>query len=176
MKKALRCLLVPAFAAACALPATVDAAVDVFLKIDGIPGESTAQKDQIDVLSWSWGMAQVGTVGMRGAARGCITELHLMKLIDKATPKLMGALVSGTVLKNAKLSLRKAAEAKEGVEFLTIEMDSVFVSSLQESGSSDTPTESLSLRFGKATVTYTQQKSDGSAGDKLPVTIQAPTC
>ena len=178
MKNALRCLLVPAVAAACALPVAADASVDVFLKIEGIPGESTAHKDQIEVLSWSWGMAQQfgPSTGMRAAkGTGCITELNLMKLVDKATPKLMGALVSGTMLKNAKLSLHKAGGDKP-LEFLTIEMETVFVSSLQESGSSESPTESLALRFAKATVTHTQQKQDGSIGDKTPVTIQAPNC
>ena len=33
------------------------AAFDYFLKLDGIPGESTdaKHKGEIDVLSWSWG-------------------------------------------------------------------------------------------------------------------------
>ena len=176
MKNAFRCLLVPAFAAACALPAAADAAVDVFLKIEGIPGESTAQKGEIEVLSWSWGMAQVANQSgsARMPSKGCITELNLMKNVDKATPKLMGALVSGTVLKNAKLSLRKAGEQQ--LEFFTIEMETVLVSSLQESGSSEMPSESLALRFAKATVTYTGQKPDGTIGDKTPVTIQVPNC
>ena len=39
-----------------------------FLKIDGIAGESTdvAHKDEIDVLSWSWGVAQTGGGGSGG--------------------------------------------------------------------------------------------------------------
>ena len=176
MKTSLRCLLVPAVAAACALPVAADAAVDIFLKIDGIPGESTTHKDQIEVLSWSWGMAQVlqqGT-GARVTPRGCISELHLMKLVDKASPKLMGAVVNGTVLKSAKLSLRKSGEVQQ--EFMTIEMESVYVSSLQDAGSSEAPVESLGLRFAKATVTYMQQKADGSIGEKIPVVIQAQPC
>ena len=177
MKNSLRCLLVPAVAAACALPMAADAAVDIFLKIDGIPGESTAQKDQIDVLAWSWGMAQVQqpTAGVRAPIpRGCISELHLSKLVDRASPKLMAAVVAGTTLKGAKLSLRRSGEAQQ--EFMTIEMENVFVSSLTESGSSESPYESIGLRFGKAIVTYTQQKPDGSAGEKTPVTLVAPNC
>ena len=43
-------------------------AVDFFLKIDGIPGESTdaKHKDEIDVLSWSWGANQTGTMSYGG--------------------------------------------------------------------------------------------------------------
>jgi type VI secretion system secreted protein Hcp len=45
-------------------------AVDFFLKLDGIPGESKdkAHKGEIDVLAWSWGMSQSGTMHMGGEA------------------------------------------------------------------------------------------------------------
>ena len=45
-------------------------AVDIFLELEGIKGESKdhKHKDQIDVLSWSWGMAQSGTAHMGGGA------------------------------------------------------------------------------------------------------------
>ena len=41
------------------------ASVDYFLKIDGIKGESgdSKHKDEIDVLSWSWGETQQGASG-----------------------------------------------------------------------------------------------------------------
>ena len=44
-------------------------AVDMFLKIDGIPGESTddRHKDEIDILSYAWGESQPGT-GMHDRA------------------------------------------------------------------------------------------------------------
>ena len=50
-------------------------AVDVFLKLGDIGGESadSAHKGEIDVLSWSWGIAQTGTMsggGVGGAGRG----------------------------------------------------------------------------------------------------------
>ena len=37
-------------------------AVDMFLKLDGIKGESldATHKDEIDVLAWSWGLSQSG--------------------------------------------------------------------------------------------------------------------
>ena len=45
-------------------------AVDMFLKMDGIKGESVddKHKDEIDVLSWSWGMSQSGSAHMGGGA------------------------------------------------------------------------------------------------------------
>ena len=44
------------------------ALVDYFLKIDGIPGESmdTKHKDEIQVLSFSFGESQSGTMAFGG--------------------------------------------------------------------------------------------------------------
>jgi len=45
-------------------------ALDMFLKIDGIQGESTDNhhKDKIDILSYTWGESQPAAAGS-GAAR-----------------------------------------------------------------------------------------------------------
>jgi len=60
----------------CAAPCF--AAVDAFLKIDGIKGESTdtSHKDWIEISSFSWGMSRaIGGVG--GVTQGCATnEIH----------------------------------------------------------------------------------------------------
>ena len=48
-------------------------AVDMFLKIAGIKGESadgSTHKDEIDVLAWSWGMSQSGTAHLGPWRRG----------------------------------------------------------------------------------------------------------
>ncbi|MCC6131760.1 MAG: type VI secretion system tube protein Hcp, partial [Acidobacteria bacterium] len=43
-------------------------AVDYFLKIEGVPGESQDEqhKDWIDMMSWSWGESQSGTMSFGG--------------------------------------------------------------------------------------------------------------
>ena len=43
------------------------AAVDYFIKFDGIKGESAdvKHKDEIDVESWSWGETNAGAHGVR---------------------------------------------------------------------------------------------------------------
>ena len=69
------------------------AAVDYFLKIDGIKGESQDKnhKDEIDVTSFSWGMAQQGTAskgGGMGAGKIAVTDMKIVKEVDAASPKL----------------------------------------------------------------------------------------
>ena len=46
------------------------AQVDYFLKLEGIKGESQDDKhrDEIDVLSFSWGVSQTGTMAFGGGA------------------------------------------------------------------------------------------------------------
>jgi type VI secretion system secreted protein Hcp len=87
--------------------------VDVFLKIKGIPGESAdgAHKDEIDVLSYSWGISQTGTMsygGGGGAGKANFGDFNFMMRMNKATPKLMNACATGEHIGDAILSCRKA--------------------------------------------------------------------
>ena len=62
------------------------ASVDMFLKIDGVPGESQddVHKDEIDVMSWSWGAVdETGKVS--------VNSISIDKFVDKATPNLWKA-------------------------------------------------------------------------------------
>jgi Type VI secretion system effector, Hcp len=69
-------------------------------QVDGIKGESTHSdhKDEIDVLSWRWGMtssAHVAAGGGVGAATVSFRDLSIGKRIDAATAKLMLSCASG---------------------------------------------------------------------------------
>ena len=104
------------------------AAVDYFLKIDGIQGESKADKhkDEIDVQSFSWGATQSGTFAP--AAAGGPAKLQCRISIspcgmNKASPALMLACAQGDHIKNAILTCRKAG--KEQQEFLKVTMSDV---------------------------------------------------
>src|SRR6266536_3251939 len=137
------------------------AAIDYFLKIDGIPGESTdaKHKGEIDVLSWSWGETQPiagGGGGGGGAGRVEMTELHVSANLSKASPSLLLACASGKHIKNAVLTGRKAGKAQ--AEFLTFSLSDVLVSSYQTGGATaEAPLDSISLNFSKIELTYKEQ-------------------
>ena len=176
--------LFAAIAAAAVIPATSQAATDQFLKIDGIPGESTSEMhpQEIEIQSWSWGMDRPSVATTQLAfslGRPCVSELSMMKFVDKASPKLMGSLAAGTVLPKVKLSIVKASGGLSApVDFFTIELAGAYVSSLQESGSSggDQPMESISIKFSGATVTYTPISQLGKPGTPVPVILKTPPC
>jgi type VI secretion system secreted protein Hcp len=142
-------------------------AVDYFLKIKGIEGESfdAKHKNEIDVLSWSWGQTQSGTHavgGGGGAGKVSMQDFNFVMKVNKASPKLMLACASGDHIPEATLVCRKAG--KEQQEFLTIKLSDCLVSSFQTGGSagSDFETESVSLNFAKIQYEYRAQKADGT--------------
>src|SRR5215467_1051814 len=89
------------------------AAVDYFLKIDGIPGESTdiKHKGEIQLDSWSFGLSNSETIGSAtgGAGGGKVSfqDFHFTSKISIASPKLMAASATGRHIQNAILSGRK---------------------------------------------------------------------
>jgi type VI secretion system secreted protein Hcp len=150
------------------------AAVDYFLKLENIEGESTddKHKNEIDVESWSWGETQSGThVGGGGGGAGKVSmqDFHFTMKVNKATPKLMLACAVGEHIPKAILTCRKAG--KDQQEYLLITFSDLLVSSYQTGGSSGdvVPVDQISLNFSKIEVDYKPQKADGSLGSSVKV-------
>ena len=142
-------------------------AADIFLKIDGIKGESKddKHKDEIELLAWSWAQTQTGSAGRGGGMGTGKVEVHdisFTKNLDKATPKLMLACASGNHIPKAEMVMCKAGGEQK--EYLKIELEDVMVSSYSTSGAGggDSPTENVSLNFGKITVEYFEQDNKGT--------------
>ena len=146
------------------------AAVDYFLKLKGIDGESAdgKHKGEIDVESWSWGESQTGTHslgGGGGAGKVQMQDFHFVMKVNKASPKLMLACASGEHIPEAMLTCRKAG--KDQQEFLKIKFTDLLVSSYQTGGSGHSdvvPTDQISLNYAKIEFEYKEQKADGSLG------------
>lgn len=149
-------------------------AFDAFLKIDGIDGESTRKgyEKQIPVLSFSWGGSNPATIGVKGGGgggKGTLSGLNIMKKADGSSPKFFQKCMEGEHIKKATLTLLKAG-GKEALDFIKCELETVYIDSVQYSGSEggdDAPMESVSLVFGKVTYTYTPQKPDGTKGSPV---------
>jgi type VI secretion system secreted protein Hcp len=158
-------------------PNVAAAANDMFLKIDGIQGESAdaKHKGEIDVLSWSWGESAGTAKTKRGPLpAACIQDLSLTKLVDSATPALIVNTMTGQVAQTAVLVVRKAG--KEPLEFLTFTMKNVRITSYQTGGTSQGDsalTENVVLNFEALEGQYVRQKPDGSADTPIPFQIFA---
>jgi type VI secretion system secreted protein Hcp len=143
------------------------AAVDYFLKIDSIPGESQDDKhmDEIDVESWSWGEVNSGSHaggGGGGAGKVSMNDFSFAMRVNKSSPKLFLACANGQHIASALLTCRKAG--KEGQEYLKIKFNDLLVSNFQTGGSGGdvVPVDQISLNFSKIEFSYAPQKPDGS--------------
>lgn len=147
-------------------------AVDIFLKLDKIKGESQddSHKDEIDVLNWSWGMSQSGTVHMgpgAGSGKVNVQDITFTKYVDMSTHELINACAKGTHIASGKLTVRKAGD--KPLEYIVIDFTDLIVSSYSTGGGSDgmdRVMETVTLNFAIYNVTYTSQKMDGNPGPK----------
>jgi type VI secretion system secreted protein Hcp len=146
-------------------------AVDMFLKLDGIKGESAdkSHKDEIAILAWSWGVSNSGsahTGGGAGSGKVNIQDLSLTKYIDVASPDLVLFSCNGKHIPKAQLTVRKAGE--NPLEYLIIKLEDILVASYSTGGSGgeDRLTENITLNFAKVDMEYTAQDAKGAAGAK----------
>ncbi len=134
-------------------------AVNAYLIIDGVPGPSTSKKDAIDVLSFSFGATQHNVIGSGSsggearAGRADVSDLSIMKVLDKTSPTLFDHCVLGTYLKKVDLIYDKPMGDKQE-DYFKIHLEDALITSVQLSGSNENPTESVSFAFSKIKVSY----------------------
>jgi type VI secretion system secreted protein Hcp len=144
------------------------AAVDYFLKIDGIAGESqdSKHKGEIELESFSWGEVQTARPpggGGGGAGKVEMQDFHFVMSLNKASPKLLLACASGQHLKQATFVARKAGKGQQ--EFLLYKFTDVLISSYQTGGAGDMlPMDQVSFNFARIEMEFRPQKPDGSLG------------
>jgi type VI secretion system secreted protein Hcp len=141
-------------------------AVDIFAKLGDIKGESTddKHKDEVEVLSYSWGVtnpAHIGTGGGGGAGRATFQDLSIVHKIDKASPNLLKACATSEHLKEATITFRKAGKGQQ--DFLIIKMNDVIITGVAQSAAGgEVGSENVSLEFAKVDWEFKPQKPNGT--------------
>jgi type VI secretion system secreted protein Hcp len=150
---------------------------DGFIKIDGIPGESTdaKHKDWIEVLSYGHSASQpisttASSSGGASAERVNLGSLHIVKAIDKASAKLFEFTCCGRHIKEIVLEVCRAGGDKQ--KYFEIRMEQVLISNYthngNNAGAAQFPTETIVFSPGILKVVYFQQKrSDGQGGGQI---------
>lgn len=148
-------------------------AVDMFVKIANVDGESKDKKHakEIDILAWSWGMSNSGNAhvgGGAGAGKVNVQDVSFTKYVDSATPKLMLACCNGSHYSEVNLTVRKSGGT--AVEYIKLKLEEVIISQVSTGGSGgeDRLTENVTLNFAKFNFTYTPQDDKGAAGTAIP--------
>jgi type VI secretion system secreted protein Hcp len=142
-------------------------AADIFAKLGDIKGESLddKHKDEIEVLSYSWGVSNAGSMASGsggGEGKATFHDITFTHFMDKASPVLMQACATGNHLKEATITHRKAGKGQQ--EYLIIKLTDVLVTGVQHgsSGGDGAPSENVTLSFAKIDFQYKPQKADGS--------------
>jgi type VI secretion system secreted protein Hcp len=141
-------------------------ATEIFAKIGDIKGESVdaKHKDEIEVLSFSWGVANsgsTGTGGGGGAGKVTFQDLLIVHDIDNATPALLQACATGRHIPDATITHRKAGKGQQ--EYLIVKLNDVTITAVSHGGAEDQPyAESVSLKFAKVDLHYRKQRPDGT--------------
>lgn len=145
-------------------------AQDIFLKIDGIEGESPddSHKNEIEVLAFQWKVRQesamhAGSGG--GAGKATVEDLEFEHYVDRASPNLMKYCLNGKHVGEALLTVRKAGGTP--FEYLTLALSDVIVTAVMPHGiGSDDQRirEKVRLSFSRVSQEYTVQNAQGGNG------------
>jgi type VI secretion system secreted protein Hcp len=147
------------------------AAVDYFLKIEGIKGEShnAKHKDEIDVRSFSWGVSQTRARagGGGGAGKVQFQDFHFANLVSKASPSLFLKCASGEHIKQA-VFVGEAVNPKGEVSgpFLKYTFTDVLISSYSEAGA-ETVQDAASIAFASVKT----ETTPGAGAGIIPTAI-----
>ncbi|MFW5472440.1 Hcp family type VI secretion system effector [Knoellia sp. CPCC 206450] len=140
----------------------------IFVRIDSIKGESRERghEDEIEAVSWSWGVAQATGAGAAGRGAGRVgrptfSDFTFVHHVDAATPLLLKACATGQHLPKARVTVRKAGHGQH--DFLVIELTEVSVSSVFTSigAEADAGDEVVVLSFAGVDLEYVPQGADG---------------
>ena len=156
-------------------------AVDAYLQIEGVKGESLTKPGAIEVTSFQWGVGRgisspTGGASDRKAGAPGVRSITITKAVDKASPLFTKCMAAGCHYQKALLYVRKAGERPQ--DYLQYTLTDVTISSYHVNSGGDRPSESLTLNFAKIEMQYEKQKGQGEkpgvAGPMAPSSNRLP--
>lgn len=143
-------------------------AIDMFLKLESVDGESVDAQhtDEIDLLTWGIDARQTGTShsgGGSGAGRVSISEITITKNVDKSSPTLFLFCCNGKHIPSGTITVRKAGG--DALEYMVVELEDILVTGYSTTGGgAEQLVESVSLSCKRMGIVYTPQAEDGTGG------------
>lgn len=144
-------------------------AVDMFLRIDSLEGESEDHNHgkEIELLSWNWAGAQTGTSGVGGGSgtgKVEVQDIEIKKRVDRSSPVIYKLCASGQHIASADLTVRKAGG--DALEYMKVHLEDLMFTSYTVGGEpkDDQILETVRINFSRWGVTYTPQIAGGGGG------------
>lgn len=153
-----------------------------FLTIKGLDGTSSVVPKAIEIHSFSWGVSNAGAAakasGESRAGRPDFAELSIMKNVDPTSSKLMEKCLTCVPFTEAELGFMKQINETNQCYFHIV-LKQVYITSMQVSGGSENPQESVSIAYEEIEFAYKPEKPDkkgldGWVGTKYSVKQNKP--
>lgn len=152
-------------------PKGIHMAIDVYLQIDGIKGESqdSAHQGWIECTEVHWSVIQprsatASTAGGHTAERAELKDVVFGKLADLSSPILLQTCAMGKTLAKATFEFMRSDGDGKPVKYFEIQMENVLISGVSPSLLPGTIlSEHISLKYSKIKWAYTQQAIGGGA-------------
>jgi type VI secretion system secreted protein Hcp len=144
-------------------------AIDVYLQIEGIKGESSddKHKDWIEVSNVTWSVHQprasaISTAGGMTTGVASLSDLTFKKLADLSSPILQQHCAMGKTIPKAKFEFMRADGEGKPICYYTVELENVMISGVNpDSGNGGTLMEQVFFAFSKMKWKYTKQSIRG---------------
>ncbi|MES2149006.1 MAG: type VI secretion system tube protein Hcp [Pseudomonadota bacterium] len=132
-------------------------AIDVYLQIDGIKGESQddKHKDWLECSSVSWGIHQpksatASTAGGHPAERAELSGVTFTKFADLSSPILLQHCALGKTIPRAKLEFMRADGQGMRIKYFEIELENVLIGHIEPNiHAGEILAEHAGLKFSK---------------------------
>ena len=165
-----RIALAAAAALCCLLVSDRAQAQGIYLEIPGVPGEvvSPVFPNQIAVSALSWGGSKICTGPLQ------VQDINFTKSTDTATTTLMSALRDGTVYPTITFRFARSDDQV----YQSYRLTNARLSSISTGGAASDPrtTDSVSMTFSQALITYTFIFPSGKPGGTSSTTIVSSAC
>jgi type VI secretion system secreted protein Hcp len=145
-------------------------AQEIYLYLDGIPGESNKSgvEGWIEIFSFSNGSTNHSSVaGGTGSGSGKVefSSISVTKQLDLASTKLALNNYKGTHIAKGTIIVRQSTGDTTTKAYFQYDLEEVFVDSISwgaAGGGGGKPSESVSFSFNQIKIGYSQQNPDGS--------------
>ncbi|MCP1438590.1 type VI secretion system secreted protein Hcp [Erwinia persicina] len=134
-------------------------AQDIFIKFNGIEGESqdSTHKGETEILSWEWSVRQASNMhlGWGGGAGKCtVDDLYFEHYIDKTSTNLLHYCLTGKRIPEAVLTVRKAGGSP--LEYMHITLQDIIITGVNPVylNTMRVPREAVSLAFSRIKMDY----------------------
>lgn len=141
-------------------------AINAYLKVHGVPGQSKSKDQHIDIESFSFGVSHNVHPGQQGedkhSGKADFSHVNVSKAVDKSSTEFFVCCAKGHVFPTVKMVYEKPNKGGKQEEYFYLELTNAVIASTSLAGGSEHPSEQVAFSFDKIKMGYKAEKADGS--------------